>query len=151
MAKVGEGERQTCQTVIIKYFYFLVEYLSFLIFFERMSWNARLLSEPSFAGKGGARNRLLPPHLRSPPTNHRWILVRITCISEATARLRKETRSPEAAALGPLLPSPSAFLSILLFSVFGLVSNFILTFLVGVFLPRPGCLLISTVNLLVGE
>lgn len=116
-----------------------------------MSWNLRRLLEPSFAGKRGARNRLLPPHLRSPPTNHRWTLVRITCISEATAPLRRETRRrPEAAALWPLL-SPSAFLFFLFFSLFGLVSNFILTFLVSVLLPRPSCLPVSTVNLLVGE
>lgn len=114
-------ERQTCETVIINNFYFLVEtlFFLFLIFLERMSWNARSL-EPSLAGKGGAdKKSLSPPHLRSPPASHRWILERVTCISEATAHLRKVTRTQKQAALPasanvllrlPLLPSLQAFL-----------------------------------------
>lgn len=46
--------------------------------------------------EGPTRSRPLPPHLRSPPVSHRWILERVTCISEATAHLRKVTRNPEA-------------------------------------------------------
>lgn len=99
-----------------------------------------------FAGKGGHETP------RSPPTSevlrdHRWIFVQTTCISEATVRLKKETRrspeagGPRASAVPlrlPLLPSLQSFWFCFEFS---------LDFLGGLFLRNPGCLPISTVNL----
>lgn len=80
--------------IIIKYFYFLVEYLSFyfLFFLKECLGIRKSPFRAVFSGeREGTRARIslqisLPTSEVS-SLDRRWIFVRTTCISEATVRL----------------------------------------------------------------
>lgn len=106
-----------------------------------------------FCREGGARSRVLPPDLRSPPSTTGGSLCGQLAFLKPLFVLKKETRwSPEAGGSPglhhpPSPPSSSSFSSVLLV-LFRILFG---QFWVAVFLTRPGRFLTSTVNFLVRE